>query len=417
MWIRKGFSFKLTPDGAQARKMSRFAGCTRFVYNKGIAWNEEQRNADSNFRISYKALSAQLPIWKENHPWLAETYSQCLQQAMKDLSQGFQRFFAGDAGFPKFHKKFASTDSFRFPQNFKINEGNKQILLPGIGWVKYRRSRFIEGKPKNVTVSRRADGWYVSIQTGFECVPPENQGDAVGLDMGVKRFCTLSDGTFEARCNALKKNLKKLCFEQKRLARMTKFGKNWRKQKERIAKLHQHIANIRKDFLEKLSLKFCKNHAVIVREDLKIKNMTASAKGTAEEPGTHVKQKSGLNRAILDQGWGLFFAKLDWKAQLNGGTVIKVPAAYTSQTCPVCGHCEAKNRPTQAKFKCLCCGHTDHADHVAALNILARGLNNRVSACGEFGGNARAQVNSGRLFETGSGQQQEPIEEITRLAP
>ena len=226
----------------------------------------------------------------------------------------------------------------------------------------------------------------------------------------------VEDGTFEAPCNALKKNLKKLCFEQKRLARMTKFGKNWHKQKERIAKLHQHIANIRKDFLEKLSLKLCKNHAVIVREDLKIKNMTASAKGTAEEPGTHVKQKSGLNRAILDQGWGLFFAKLDWKAQLNGGTVIKVPPAYTSQTCPVCGHCEAKNRPTQAKFKCLCCGHTDNADHVAALNILARGLN-RVSACGEFGGNARAQVNSGRLFETGSGQQQEPIEEITRLAP
>ena len=115
MWIRKGFSFKLTPDGAQARKMSRFAGCTRFVYNKGIAWNEEQRHADPNFRISYKALSAQLPIWKENYPWLADTYSQCLQQAMKDLSQGFQRFFAGDAGFPKYHKKFASTDSFRFP--------------------------------------------------------------------------------------------------------------------------------------------------------------------------------------------------------------------------------------------------------------------------------------------------------------
>ena len=98
-------------------------------------------------------MSAQLPIWKENHPWLADTYSQCLQQALKDLSQGFQRFFAGDAGSPKYHKKFASTDSFRFPQNFKINEGNKQILLPGIGWVKYRRSRFIEGKPKNVTVS------------------------------------------------------------------------------------------------------------------------------------------------------------------------------------------------------------------------------------------------------------------------
>ena len=104
------------------------------------------------------------------------------------------------------------------------------------------------------------------------------------------------------------------------------------------------------------------------------------------------------------------------KAQLNGGTVIKVPPAYTSQTCPVCGHCEAKNRPTQTKFKCLCCGHTDNADLVAALNILARGLN-RVSACGESGGNARTQVNSGRLFETGSGQQQEPIEDDHEACP
>ena len=127
---------------------------------------------------------------------------------MKDLSQSFKRFFAGEAGFPKFHKKFASTDSFRFSQNFKINEGCKQILLPGIGWVKYRRRRCTEGKPKNVTVIRRADGWYVSIQTEFDYVSPENQGDAVGLDMGVKRFYTLSDGSFEAPCNALKKNLK-----------------------------------------------------------------------------------------------------------------------------------------------------------------------------------------------------------------
>ena len=411
MWIRKGFSFKLTPDGAQARKMSRFAGCTRFVYNKGIAWNEEQRNADSNFRISYKALSAQLPIWKENHPWLAETYSQCLQQAMKDLSQGFQRFFAGDAGFPKFHKKFASTDSFRFPQNFKINEGNKQILLPGIGWVKYRRSRFIEGKPKNVTVSRRADGWYVSIQTGFECVPPENQGDAVGLDMGVKRFCTLSDGTFEAPCNALKKNLKKLCFEQKRLARMTKFGKNWRKQKAAIARLHQHIANVRRDFIEKVSLEICKNQAEIFREDLKIKTMTASAKGTVEEPGSRVAQKSGLNRSILDQGWGIFFTKLDWKALRLGGHVHTVPPQNTSRTCPICGCVSKDNRKTQELFKCICCGHQGNADVVAAINIKERGRSSL--ACGVPEKNAQAQVNPGRSKRPTPNQQQESTEVIS----
>lgn len=101
MLIRKGFSFKLRPNGAQARKMSRFAGCTRFVYNKGLAWNEEQRKADPNFRISYKSLSALLPGWKAENSWLAETYSQCLQQAMKDLFSAFKRFFDGDAKFPK----------------------------------------------------------------------------------------------------------------------------------------------------------------------------------------------------------------------------------------------------------------------------------------------------------------------------
>lgn len=413
MLIRKGFSFKLRPNGAQARKMSRFAGCTRFVYNKGLAWNEEQRKADPNFRISYKSLSALLPGWKAENSWLAETYSQCLQQAMKDLFSAFKRFFDGDAKFPKFHKKFITKDSFRYPQNFKIDEARRQILLPGIGWVRYRRSRFIEGKPKNVTVSREADGWHVSIQTELEHEAPENQGDAVGIDMGVKRFVTLSDGTFVEPCDSLKRNLRKLKFEQRRLSRMTKFGSNWRKQKQRIARLHQHIANIRKDFLEKQSLVICKNHAVIVREDLKIKNMTASAKGTVDEPGSHVKHKSGLNRTILDQGWGMFFQKLEWKAQLFGAKIIKVPPAFTSQTCPACLHCEAKNRPTQALFACVLCGYSDNADHVAAENILTRGL--RVTACGEAGITARTRVNPGHR-RMGSGQQQEPIEEITGLA-
>ena len=172
-------------------------------------------------------------------------------------------------------------------------------MLPGIGWVRYRRSRMIEGKPKNVTVTRKADGWYVSIQTEIEYAIAVHHGDSIGIDMGVKWFATLSDGTFIEPSAPLKKNLKKLKFEQRRLSRMMKFGSNWRKQKQRIALLHQHIANIRKDFIEKISHDLCKNHAVIVREDLKIKNMTASAKGTVEEPGKNVKQKSGLSRSIL----------------------------------------------------------------------------------------------------------------------
>ena len=145
--------------------MSRFAGCTRWVYNQGLAWNEERRTADPAFHISYSKLCSELLVWKEQNPWLRETHSQVLQQSLKDLMDGFQKFFKGLTAFPKKHKKFVTTDSFRFPQGFKIDEGGRQIYLPSIGWVKYKRSRFIQGKAKNVTVSRQTDGWYVSIQT------------------------------------------------------------------------------------------------------------------------------------------------------------------------------------------------------------------------------------------------------------
>ena len=179
--------------------MSRFAGCTRWVYNQGLAWNEERRSADPAFRLSYAKLCSELLVWKEQNPWLKETHSQVLQQSLKELMGSFQKFFKGLSAFPKKHKKFVTTDTFRFPQGFKIDEGRRQIYLPSIGWVKYKRSRFIQGKAKNVTVSRQTDGWYVSIQTEYEMEPPKHAGDSVGIDMGCVRFCTLSDGTSSSR--------------------------------------------------------------------------------------------------------------------------------------------------------------------------------------------------------------------------
>ena len=234
--------------------------------------------------------------------------------------------------------------------------------------------------------------------------PPKHAGDSVGIDMGCVRFCTLSDGTFFEPCGALKKELKKL-------ARMQKFGKNWRKQKAAIARLHQHIATVRRDFIEKVSLEICKSHAEIFREDLKVKNMTASAKGTVEEPGTRVAQKSGLNRSILDQGWGIFFTKLDWKALRLGGHVHAVPPQNTSRTCPICGCVSKDNRKTQAWFKCVSCGHQGNADVVAAINIKERGRSSL--ACGESEKNAQAQVNSGRSKKPTPNQQQEFTEVIS----
>ena len=197
---------------------------------------------------------------------------------------------------------------------------------------------------------------------------------------------------------------------QRALSRKEKFSSNWKKAQQEIAKLYQRIGNIRQDFINKVALDLSKKHAVIYREDLKIKNMTASAEGTVEEPGHNVAQKSGLNRAILDQAWGKFFQRLQWKCEQRGGIVIKVAPQYTSRTCPVCRHESKENRKSQASFKCVACGYQDNADIVGARNIKVRGQ--RMSACGELGEVDRTQVNRRMESIHCAGQQQEPIEVI-----
>ena len=179
----------------------------------------------------------------------------------------------------------------------------------------------------------------------------------------------------------MSKYAKKLALTQKRLAKKKRGSANRKKLVVKLSKLHQKIANIRKDFLHKLSTEICKNHANIYVEDLIVTNMSKSAKGTIENPGKNVKAKSGLNRAILDQGWGEFRRQLTYKAAWLGGKVISVSAKYTSQTCSNCGHVDKANRKSQEKFACTSCGFEKNADLNAAANILASGQ--LASACGE----------------------------------
>ena len=159
-----------------------------------------------------------------------------------------------------------------------------------------------------------------------------------------------------------------------------------------------------------MALDLSKKHAVIYREDLKIKNMTASASGTLEQPGRKVAQKSGLNRAILDQGWGKFFLQLQWKCEQRGATVIKVAPQYTSRICPKCGYESKLNRKSQSRFECVSCGFSANADRVGAENIMVRGQ--RMSACGELDAKGRVRVNRRMENLHRVGQQQEPIEVI-----
>lgn len=202
---------------------------------------------------------------------------------------------------------------------------------------------------------------------------PQHQGGEICIDMGIARFATLSNGEFFAPLNAFKTHKGKLAKLQRQLKHKVKFSKNWQKLNAEISKLHHKIANCRKDYLHKLSTQLSKSHATIYVEDLQVQNMSKSAKGTVENHGKNVKQKTGLNRAIQDQSWGEFRRQLDYKTQWLGGKLIAVAPQNTSRTCPCCSHVAKENRQTQVKFECVQCSYTENADIVGAINILLRG--------------------------------------------
>ncbi|MEH8072812.1 transposase [Gallibacterium anatis] len=360
------------PNGNQIRRIKQFCGCSRFVFNRALAWQNEQYEQDNSFKFSYTKIANLLPQWKKELVWLKECHSQVLQQSLKDLESAFKNFFQQRADFPKFKKK-GLKERFRFPQGCKLEQQNNRLYLPKIGWVRYRNSREVVGEIKNVAVSHKCGRFFVSIQTEFEYEIPMHKGGEIGIDMGIARFATLSNGEYFEPVNAFKTYKGKLAKLQKRLKNKVKFSQNWQKLKAKIAKLHHKIANCRKDFLHKISTQISKNHAMIYIEDLQVSNMSKSAKGTVEAHGKNVKQKSGLNRSILDQSWFEFRRQLDYKTQWQGGFLVAVPAQNTSRTCPCCGHVAKENRQTQANFECVECGYTENADVVGALNVLGRG--------------------------------------------
>ena len=380
----QAYRYELMPNGDQLRAMRRFSGSCRFVYNKALALQKENHAAGNKF-IGYVAMAAKLPVWKREAAtvWLKETPSQALQHALKDLEKAFKGFFEKRTGFPRFKKK-GSGDSFRYPEpkQIQLDQSNNRILLPKLGWLRYRNSRQALGQVRNVTVSQLCGKWFISIQTQRELKQPlPTSTAAIGIDIGIARFATLSNGSYIAPLNSFKTHQQRLARYQRRMSRKQKFSNNWKKAKTTVQKIHIAIANARKDFLHKTSTTISQNHALVCIEDLQVKNMSQSAKGNREQHGKRVKQKSGLNRAILDQGWGEFRRQLDYKVQWNGGLLLAVPPQHTSQTCPACGHVSKDNRQTQAKFLCVACGYENHADVVGAINVLERGY--RLLARGE----------------------------------
>lgn len=371
----QAYKYELMPTGEQQRNMRRFAGSCRFVFNKALALQKERYERGEK-KLGYAALCKLLTEWRNGSdtPWLADAPIHPLQQTLKNLERAYSNFFAKRADFPRFKKK-GQGDSFRYPdpRQIKLDQANSRLFLPKLGWLRYRNSRDVLGAVKNVTVSQSCGKWYVSIQIERDVEQPIPQGGAVGIDMGVARFATLSDGTFYAPINSFKRHEIRLRKAQQALSRKTKFSNNWRKAKTRVQRIHSRIGNTRRDFLHKTSTAISQNHAMVCIEDLQVRNMSKSAAGTADAPGRNVRAKSGLNKSILDQGWFEFRRQLDYKLAWNGGWLVAVPPQYTSRTCPCCGHVSADNRQTQAKFACVECGFEENADVVGAINVLRAG--------------------------------------------
>jgi putative transposase len=380
----QAYKFRLKTKTKKAQTLRRFAGSCRYVYNHALKL-QKSRHEQGEKKLSYAGLCKVLGQWKrdEDTVWLNKAPSQSLQQSLKDLDRAYQNFFAKRADFPQF-KKRGKRDAFRYPQGFKLDQANHRIYLPKIGWMKYFNSQKVLGEIKNVTLSQKAGAWYVSIQTEREApIPIHEKSDMIGIDVGIAKLAVLSNKQVHESCHALKAKLEQLKYQQRQLSKKIKFSQNWLKQKKRLSQLYHQIANTRLDDLHKASYGISKNHAILVLEDLQIKNMSKSASGTLDAPGKKVKAKSGLNRAILDQSWGEFRRQLMYKAKWLGGDVLLVNPKYTSQTCPQpnCNYVSKENRKTQSDFECIVCGFKENADYVAALNILAAG--HAVLACGE----------------------------------
>ena len=379
--------------------LTRFCGSTRFIWNKSLAMNLDRLEKGQPL-LWYNELAFWLTVWKqsEEYGFLKECPSQVLQQKLKDLERAFRDCFDKSQPLkraPVFKKKGLG-DGIRFPQGFKIN--NRRILLPKIGWIGFYKSRSISGKLKNITISKKGERWYASIQVEQMIkIPKHPSASEIGIDAGINYFAAFSDGTMIESVNSFRKHEDALAREQRKLSRKKKGSQNWKKQKKKISRLHHTIANVRSDFLHKLSTETSQSHARVYVECLQIRNMSASASGSIEEPGRMVRAKSGLNKSILDQGWYEFKRQLDYKLFWKGGMLVEVNPRHTSQKCSCCGYIAKENRLSQAEFKCIACGYEANADVNAAKNILTVGQTGMACEANHVGG--RQQESAGTREE------------------
>lgn len=371
----KTFAFDLAPTPEQEKRFNQFAGVARLVYNLALEqrrdfWRQYRRAEGKS--ISFASQCREVTDLRREYDWIRETHTDITTAAIRDVDTAYSEFFAGRKGHPVPRRK-GRNDSFRFKAAYvsvrQLNRKWSAIRLPGIGFVKFRSTRAIPDDMRTVTVARRGMCWIVAVVCSV-AGQQASSDTAVGIDRGVAVAAALSTGELFKTPASLARLAAKSRRAHRTLARRKRGSRRYAKQHARLVAVCGRAATIRKDFNHRITTGIVARFGVVAIEDLKIGNMTASASGTVAAPGTKVTQKRGLNRAILNQGWGQFAAFLSYKLAHRGGHLIKVNPAYTSQTCSDCGTIDKASRESQARFACVACGHEENADVNAAKNIL-----------------------------------------------
>ena len=357
--IKKAYKYRLYPNKAQAVLLDKHFGCVRLIYNHGLAEKIKFYEHTGKSLSRYK-IQAQLPVMKkEDRPWLAEVNAQSLQAALINLDRAFLNFFKHKMKFPRFKKK-TDKQSFQVPQRGKIDFEHDKLIIPKFQeGIRCKISRKFEGETKTFTVSKTTTGkYFVSVLVETPDELPEKQpiteAGTVGVDVGIKTFCVLSNGEEIENPRLLKNELARLKVLQRRASKKKKGSANRRKAFKKVALLHEKIANRRNDFLHKLTNRLITENQSIAVEDLNIAGMM---------------KNHCLAQAIADVSWSEFFRQLDYKAEWNGKNILKIGRSEPSSKMCSCGVVNRSLTLKDREWTCEACGAKHDRDILAAQNI------------------------------------------------